>query len=77
MSNAERQWEAEKYGHKGRYCIDGIADDLLDADAHLIAAAPDLLEACKDALKIIERTDQIYVLGKLTNAIKKAENRDD
>jgi len=46
-------------------------------DARLIAAAPELLEACKDALAIIEAllmpSDEIKVMKALRAAIAKAE----
>lgn len=65
--------------------IDGkaraIASDITDpvtglpseANARLIAAAPDLLEALKDALEYIPTTLQ----GRARSAIAKAEGRDE
>lgn len=50
-------------------CIDGEAEDPM-ADARLIAAAPELLAACKDALN----QSGLWFM-RLENAIAKAEGR--
>jgi len=45
-----------------------------EANARLIAAAPDLLEACKEALSIIEKYSDVPVhIFALKEAIAKAE----
>lgn len=64
------------YTHQVMYGDDCIASLLTKADAHLIAAAPDLLEACKAASKIVHaanttEADQVY--DTLCAAIAKAE----
>jgi len=47
--------------------------DNVEANARLIAAAPDLLEACKKALTVPEYNLGIGVVEALKAAIKKAE----
>lgn len=70
--------------HKFTHCVDcaddSIASLLTKADAHLIAAAPDLLEACKGALALLEVNHQGWCIRAdgpefvaLRNAIAKAE----
>ncbi len=54
----------------------GWFDEESRANAHLIAASPELLEVCKDAYKLIAltRPDTCgYVLVRLSDAIAKAE----
>lgn len=51
----------------------GENDDLGLADARLIAAAPDLLEACRDALGVIEATGRTDIYDKMFAAIAKAK----
>ena len=49
-----------------------------DANAHLIAAAPEMLEACKEALRLIRNQTGNWQLGTedmLERAIAKAEGR--
>lgn len=53
---------------------DGTGGDL--ADARLIAAAPELLEACKKALKELDRYPEPDVTDDLMAAIAKAEPTD-
>jgi hypothetical protein len=50
---------------------DGVPTDNAEADAHLIAAAPDLLEACKRALELKPQ----YAESFLRAAIERAEGR--
>jgi hypothetical protein len=45
------------------------------ANAHLIAAAPDLLEACKYALQELEEENFPHTKDALTKALTKAEGR--
>jgi len=51
----------------------------IEANAHLVAAAPELLEACKDALAFVEELDRRGIAqewsgeGALKAAIEKAE----
>ena len=51
----------------------------MEANAHLVAAAPELLEACKDALAFVEELDRRGIAqewsgeGALKAAIEKAE----
>lgn len=61
----------------------GVSIGEAEANANLIAAAPDLLEACRSALKVIEEnipvTAKVSVAGIariLRAAIAKAEGRD-
>ena len=63
------------YTHCVMYGDDSIADTLTEADAHLIAAAPDLLKACKAACQDLEfRGDNLTCLYKdIRAAIAKAE----
>jgi hypothetical protein len=67
-------WTADKVGCEvAAVCVENLDDDGLgqaDADARLIAAAPDLLAACKLALTA---GDQQYVQFILRAAIAKAE----
>lgn len=58
---------------------DGREGEEMEANARLISAAPDLLEACKKALELVNKTlpkDTYLGLLKsdLLNAIHKAEN---
>ena len=49
-----------------------------EANANLIAAAPDLIEAAKlvlDARALGDRDDEAFALGKLQDAIAKAEGK--
>ena len=58
-------------------CRTNLADDPARANAILVASAPDLLEACRDALDIANSYSHIPALGKacaiLIAAIAKAE----
>lgn len=62
--------------------VGGLRDRNTEANARLISAAPELLEACKAALKIIEAEQEacgIYTAHTniIRAAIAKAEGRDD
>jgi hypothetical protein len=57
----------------GSACGEYGADiDVHGADAKLIAAAPDLLEACEEALMMIDEYQRHPIVIKLKAAIKKA-----
>lgn len=50
------------------------------SDARLIAAAPDLLDACASALRLLRNsgfTDNVETISKLNAAIAKAEGSDE
>ncbi len=57
----------------------GEPEKEIEANAHLVAAAPELLEACKDALAFVEELDRRGIAqewsgeGALKAAIEKAE----
>lgn len=54
----------------------GNGMDVACADAVLVAAAPELLSACKSALRIIRYSDIHHrAASKLSRAISKAEGR--
>jgi hypothetical protein len=62
---------------------DSLADTLTKADAHLIAASPDLLAACKGALALLEVNHEGWCIRAdgpefvaLRKAIAKAEGRE-
>lgn len=59
--------------------IYGVAPEAPDNDAYLIAAAPDLLDACKAALHDLtvpqHLQDYITTIPALKAAIRKAENK--
>lgn len=60
----------------GALHTDPIATVYRDANARLIAAAPDLLEACKSLLYATEHIDHIKPqLNKASEAIAKAEGK--
>ena len=54
---------------------DWVAQEIyVRADAHLIAAAPELLEACKKAAEMIDDDEHPYDMKEMLNkAINKAE----
>jgi len=58
---------------------DGGYSDEAKANARLIAAAPDLLDACKDALATLNQHEGIpsETSDRLASAIAKAEGRDE
>jgi hypothetical protein len=60
---------ADEMGHNVLY---GWPDDVLEANALLAAAAPELLQACRDALFACANTKLRHVLE---TAIAKAEGR--
>ncbi len=56
----------------------GLTEDEVEANCSLIAAAPDLIEAAKlvlDARALGDRDDEAVALGKLQDAIAKAEGK--
>ena len=57
--------------------IPGTKDEIQEANARLIAAAPDLLEACKSALHSFKKYETEFpnhpLFGELEQAIKKAK----
>ena len=62
--------------------IQRVADVWVEANANLIASAPDLYEACKDALDIFTQHDAAkgVISGislKLNEAKRKAEGKDE
>lgn len=71
------QIQAEHRGVGSSYCVASVnyyEDDA--ANAHLIAAAPDLLEALKAALPILRKaSDGAVAWGNAYGAIAKAEGR--
>ncbi len=77
-------WRVEKYvSAVGMYCIvepHGRSLAFTDiraneADANLLAAAPDLLEACKRALRDMTEWDGDELIPLIEAAIAKAEGR--
>lgn len=54
---------------------DGYDEDQWAADATLIAAAPDLLDALKTALRLADLQGQPRVVGIMQAAVAKAEGR--
>jgi hypothetical protein len=70
------------YENVGRGCrpiaeaeIIGMSRLEAEANARLIAAAPELLEACKESLPYIEGPGDSYVYGLIKAAIEKAEGK--
>jgi hypothetical protein len=70
--------EAPKWGIIGAW-VDASCDEAA-ANARLVAAAPELLEACKSMLSsgglIGDRPDVLSAVQKLRRAVAKAEGRD-
>ena len=64
-------------GDDRRLAVVHVSDDETDANARLIAAAPDLLEACKDALDALYHAEDTMepLRESLRAAISKAEGR--
>ena len=68
-------------GEQGGFCVLGLSDEAEKADARLIAAAPDLLEALKNLVERIDKnggigeykTDPVFVIKYARSAIAKAE----
>lgn len=82
--HAPKPWKFDEL--EGRTLRDGVGTGILkisylgsDADAALIEAAPDLLEACRLALAYIEQEETIETWAQaqdaLVHAIAKAERR--
>lgn len=90
MPYTKGDWKVEKLPITGGLSVyangELIAAGLMDGDAQLIAAAPDLYEACKDAAAVLRNSTDIpkleedrYLLSelerKLHEAIAKAEGK--
>ena len=76
METKQKLWHASKAGndHQGLVIEEGgrtVAVSYQLADAALLAAAPDLLEACKFALEATD--DDELVVRTIEAAIRKAE----
>ena len=75
--HGDEVWIATIHGDhytKGSRCINGFpSNDERDANANLIASAPDLLLACKQAQKILQDKYHTGCL-ELDHAIAKAEH---
>ena len=76
-------WSCQPIGDESDCNILGGGRELIatvaDCDARLIAAAPDLLNACRDALHVIDASkgDNWTTVDDLREAIAKAEGRDE
>lgn len=72
-----RVCQAKTTGNKAVALAFGETQDEADENARLIAAAPDLLDALKDALCVLEACvyEFDYVTGKVRAAIAKAEDQ--
>lgn len=89
MTHSLGPWQHNKYnGEDSIYSWDGIKIAIpemwtedeqgeSEANARLIAAAPELLEACKEIVRRINENtgEEILALGQLQAAIAKAEGR--
>lgn len=65
----------QNYGFSASgWAIHNVSEAQAQADARLIAAAPDLLAALKEAVEIIDNCTP-YDAGKARDAIDKAEGR--
>lgn len=75
----ERNGPCIQRGREGGFMVKGMSSEAEDADARLIAAAPDLLAACKEAeeqLSIMAASPASnWWVQKLRAAIAKAEGR--
>lgn len=80
--NTVENGKPKVFGNDNFYCV--INGDKRESNAHLIASAPDLLEACKVALDTLEKmTTADFEIGHdrlirdmLKTAIAKAEGRE-
>ena len=79
-------WEDGKYGVVGSQCEGKLVcivgnnpndgrNDIRKANATLIAAAPDLLAACKAAIHVVDSHESRIEWNLLIKAIAKAEGR--
>jgi hypothetical protein len=68
-------------GHEGGFVVEGLSKERAEADARLIAAAPELLEVLKAARRAISEVENprqlqvVKTLAALDAAIAKAEGK--
>jgi hypothetical protein len=86
MKHTPKPWHIEKGQFSSAWFIHHLGSEVCmipsytlsqEANAHLIAAAPELLQACEEAVKDLEATsngqgDEKLTVAKLKTAIKKA-----
>jgi hypothetical protein len=70
---ALRKWEVGAGDYEDEWCRERVAEVFTSDDARLIAAAPDLLEACKASLIAIPAAEYPGdPVGKIANGIRAA-----